>query len=85
MLLEHVLMCELTLRGKLVSTNGTLSLGSMDFLASLNKDPDYKRDSSSHFCRTVTASKCINNGGHAEQVESKLSGMGVSRNKAKSI
>ena len=29
----------------------------------LNKDPDYKRDSSSHFCRTVTASTCINNAG----------------------
>ena len=34
MLQEHVLTCELTLRDKLVSTNGTLSLGSTDFLAS---------------------------------------------------
>ena len=29
----------------------------------LNKDPDYKRDSSSHFCRTVSASTCINDAG----------------------
>ena len=29
--------------------------------------------------------RCINGGGHAEQVESKRSGIGISRNKAKYI
>ena len=44
MLQDGVLTCELTLRGKLVSTNGTLSLGSMDFLASLRREQFVRRE-----------------------------------------
>ena len=44
MLQEHVLTCELALRGKLVSTNGTISFGSMDFLASLRREQFVRRE-----------------------------------------
>ena len=52
MLQEHVLTCELTLRGKLVSTNGTLSLVSMDFLASLERE-QFVPDESHELCTFI--------------------------------
>ena len=51
----------------------------------LNKDPDYKRDSSSHFCRTVTASTCINDAGMLSKWKVNVLESVYQRNKAKSI
>ena len=50
----------------------------------LNREPHYKRDSSSHFCHSHHFNITVSvDGGHAEQVGSKHCGIGISRNKAK--
>ena len=80
-----VVKCTAAIFFRTVDCNVLLNILINNRFIRLNKDPDYKRDSSSHFCRTVTSSTCINDGGHAEQVESKRSRIGISRNKGKCI
>ena len=51
----------------------------------LNKDPHYKRDSSSHFFTRSPRERHIRDGGHREQAGSKCCGIGISRHKAKCV